>query len=72
VIQEQLAAEQSSLHGSNRVAEGNNSLCNQPVVNPDGDAAPNLNDDAVSSNDNEYNPTPKHLPHPPQDSTRRG
>jgi hypothetical protein len=62
VIQEQLAKRLlSSLHVSNSVTEGNNCLHDQLIVSPDGDAVTNLDVDAASSNDNDYNPTPEYL-----------
>jgi hypothetical protein len=66
-IQEQLAKQLSSLlHVSNSVAEGNNCLSDNFVVSSGGDAATNLYVDALSPNDNDYNPTPEYLIPPPQ------
>jgi hypothetical protein len=61
VNQEQLAKRLLlSLHVLNSVAEGNNGSRDQPIVSPDDDAMTNLAMDAVASNDDDYNLTPKY------------
>jgi hypothetical protein len=67
VIQEQLAKWLSSLlHVLNSVTEGDDGLCDQPIVSLNGDAATNLNVDATSSNDDDYNLMPEYLIPPSQ------
>ncbi len=61
MIQEQLAAELSLLQVLNSVAERNNSLRDQLIATTDGDAVPDINDDAVSSDNDEYNLTSNYL-----------
>ncbi len=65
MIQQQLVKWlEMSLHVSNSVAEGDDA---QPVMSPNGEAAVYDDEDAVSSDNDEYNPTPNYLlPPPPQ------
>ncbi len=69
MIQKQLAKWlKTSLHVSNSLAGGDNA---QPVVSPDGEAAVDVDEDAASSDNDEYNPMPELLPPPPQRNKKK-
>jgi hypothetical protein len=70
VVQEQLAKRlETSLCISNSIAGGDDA---QPIVSPNGEAAVDVDKDAESSDDDEYNLTPEYLlPSPPQRNKKK-